>query len=180
MNSEARKFFIQRGHREDLAILRRDRSVGPFLENRRPAGTIKPDHYSKGVLMFASSYPLLDIFFTMLWFFLFVMWIVLLISIIGDVFRSHDMGGFAKFLWLVFIIFLPFLGVLLYVLIRGGSMHERSVQRAQQQEQAVNDYIRQTAGGSSAATDLATLSKLHDDGKISDADFEKGKTKILG
>ena len=86
--------------------------------------------------MLASSYPVLDAFLTMLYFFLFIIWIWLLIMVFMDVFRSHDMGGLAKALWVIFIIILPFLGVFVYLIARGGKMHERAVQGAQQQDQA--------------------------------------------
>jgi Phospholipase_D-nuclease N-terminal len=91
--------------------------------------------------MLASSYPLLDVFISMIWFFVFVLWIWLLISIVFDIFRSHDMGGLAKALWLLFILVLPFLGVLIYLIVRGGNMHERSVARARSQEEALRTYV---------------------------------------
>jgi hypothetical protein len=112
--------------------------------------------------------------------FVFVLWIWLLIAIVVDIFRSHDMGGLAKALWLLFIIVLPFLGVLVYLVARGGQMHQRSVARAQSQDEAVRAYVRQTAGGASAASQLETLARLHDAGDLSDADFEKAKAKVLG
>ena len=130
--------------------------------------------------MLASSYPLLDVFLYMLWFFLFFIWIWILISIIADIFRSHDIGGFAKALWLLFIIFMPLLGVLIYLIVRGGSMHERQVQRAQAAQTQFDDYVRQTAGaGTSTASELADLAKLKDTGAITDEDYEKAKAKIL-
>ncbi len=129
--------------------------------------------------MLASSYPLLDVVVSMVWFFLFFIWIWLLISIIGDIFRSHDIGGGVKALWLVCILILPFLGVFIYLIVRGGSMAERNVQRAQAQDEAMQNYIRQSAGTTSQASDLETLAKLHDAGKLSDEDFEKAKAKVL-
>ena len=87
--------------------------------------------------MLAYTYPLLSIFWTMLEFFFFVLWIWLLIYIFIDIFRSHDMGGLAKALWVVFVIILPFLGVFVYLIARGGSMHERAEKQAQEQQQAV-------------------------------------------
>jgi thiol:disulfide interchange protein len=130
--------------------------------------------------MLATAFPLLDIFLSMVWFFLFFLWVWLLISIFADIFRSHDMGGVAKAVWVLFIVVLPFLGVLVYLIARGGSMHERAIHRAQSREQAVEDYIRHAAGGGSTASELATLARLHDEGKLTDADFEKAKAKILG
>ena len=129
--------------------------------------------------MLGYNYPVLSLFWTMLEFFLFVIWIWLLISIFIDIFRSHDIGGFAKALWCLFVIVLPFLGVLIYLIARGGGMHERSVNEAKAQQRAFDEYVRQTAGSSSAASELATLAQLHDQGKLTDADFEKAKAKIL-
>jgi len=95
--------------------------------------------------MFASSYPLLDLVLTMLWFVIFVFWIMLVFQIIVDVFRSHDLSGGLKALWMIFIIFLPFLGVFVYLIARGGKMHERQAQAAIAQQKAMEDYIRSVA-----------------------------------
>jgi len=130
--------------------------------------------------MIGTEYPLLDIFWTMLELFLFIVWIFLIVTIFMDVFRSHDMGGVAKFFWVLFIIILPFLGAFIYLIARGGGMHERSAKQAQAQEQAFSDYVRTTAGGSSAADELAKLADLKAKGAITDEEFEKGKAKILG
>ncbi len=129
--------------------------------------------------MLGTQYPLLDIFWTMLEFFLFFIWIFLIITIFMDIFRSHDMKGFTKFLWVLFIIILPLLGALVYLIARGGSMHERSAQQAKQQEQAFQSYVRQAAG-SSSADELAKLNDLKAKGAISDEEFEKAKAKVLG
>ncbi len=105
--------------------------------------------------MLAASYqyPILDFFLTMLYFFLFIIWIWLLIMVFVDIFRSHDMGGFAKALWVIFVIILPFLGVFVYLIARGGKMHERAAQEAAQQQKAFDEYVKQTAG--TAGTDTA-------------------------
>jgi hypothetical protein len=130
--------------------------------------------------VFAYSYPLLGVFWTMLWFFAFFILIWLLIVVFTDIFRSHDMGGFAKALWIIFIIFLPFLGVLIYLIARGGSMHERQVRAAQQQEQAFRSYVQEAAGeGTSSADQLAKLAELKDSGAITEEEFQAGKAKIL-
>src|SRR5580698_2060457 len=100
--------------------------------------------------MLASTYPLLDLFWTMLEIFLFFIWIFLLFWVFMDIFRSRDMGGGAKALWVIFIIILPFLGIFVYLIARGGSMHERQVAAAQAQQQAFDSYVRETAGTSSA------------------------------
>jgi ABC-type multidrug transport system fused ATPase/permease subunit len=130
--------------------------------------------------MIGTSYPLLDIFWSMLEFFLFFVWIFLIITIFMDIFRSHDMGGAVKFFWVLLIIILPFLGAFVYLIARGGSMHERSVQQAKQQQEAFQSYVRNAAGSSSAADELAKLTELKDKGAISAEEFEKGKAKILG
>jgi len=95
--------------------------------------------------MFASSYPMLDIFFTMLWFMLFFFWIILVFHIIADIFRSHDLGGGMKALWVLFILILPLLGTLIYLIARGGSMQERQIQAAAAQQKQFDDYIRNVA-----------------------------------
>jgi hypothetical protein len=127
----------------------------------------------------AYSYPLLGIFWTMLWFFAFFIWIWLLIVVFTDIFRSHDMGGFAKALWCIFIIFLPLLGVLIYLIARGGKMHERQARAAQQQEQAFREYVQDAAGGTNSADQLAKLAQLKDSGAITEEEFQAGKAKIL-
>ena len=131
--------------------------------------------------MLASSYPVLDAFLTMLYFFLFIIWIWLLIIVFMDIFRSRDLGGLAKALWVIFIIILPFLGVLVYLIARGGKMHERAARDAAQQQQAFDQYVRQTAGtpGDTTADQLAKLADLKSQGVITDAEFESQKAKIL-
>ena len=130
--------------------------------------------------MFATyNYPLLDILWTMLEFFLFFLWIWLLIVVFSDIFRSHDMGGVAKALWVLFVIILPYIGVLIYLIARGGSMHERAERQVQSQQKAFDDYVRKTAGSDSTADQLAKLADLKSQGVLSDAEFEAQKAKIL-
>jgi hypothetical protein len=131
--------------------------------------------------MIASSYPILDAFLTMLYFFLFIIWIWLLITVFIDIFRSRDMGGGAKALWCIFVIILPFLGVFVYLIARGGKMHERAAAEAAQQQQAFDQYVRQTAGteGSDSASQLSKLADLKAQGVITDAEFEAQKAKVL-
>jgi hypothetical protein len=127
----------------------------------------------------ASSYPLLDLFWTILWIFGFIIWIWLLIMIFGDIFRSHDIGGWAKALWTIFVIVLPLLGILVYLIARGGGMHERAAQQAQQQQQAFEAYVRQSAGTTNTADELAKLVDLKNSGALTDAEFEAQKAKLL-
>jgi ABC-type multidrug transport system fused ATPase/permease subunit len=125
------------------------------------------------------NYPLLSIFLTMLEFFLFFLWIWLLIVIFSDIFRSHDMGGLAKALWVIFVIILPFLGVLIYLIARGGSMHERAAAQAANQQKAFDAYVREAAGSGSSVDELAKLADLKSKGVITDAEFEAQKAKLL-
>jgi len=131
--------------------------------------------------MIASSYPLLDAFLTMLWIFLFIIWIWLLIMVFSDIFRSHDLSGWGKALWVIGIIILPWLGVLIYLIARGGKMHERQIQYAQAQQQAFKEYVQETAASSSTSTadQLAKLADLRDKGVITPAEFETEKAKAL-
>jgi lysylphosphatidylglycerol synthetase-like protein (DUF2156 family) len=123
--------------------------------------------------------PLLDLFFSMLWFFLFVVWIWLLISVYADIFRSHDLSGVAKAAWVVFVLLLPYLGVLIYLIARGGSMQERSIQRAADAQEAARSYIREVADAPSSADELAKLAQLRDQGVLTPQEFEAQKAKLL-
>jgi hypothetical protein len=125
------------------------------------------------------SYPLLDAFWTILMIFLWVIWFWILITIIIDLFRSRDLSGWAKALWFIFILLLPLIGVLVYLIARGGSMHERAVQQAQQQDKAFRSYVQQAAGPQSSADQLAKLADLRDRGVITAAEFDREKAKIL-
>lgn len=130
--------------------------------------------------MLAYTYPLLSLFVTMLIFFGFIIWIWLLIVVFGDIFRSHDIGGFAKALWVLLVIFLPLIGVLLYLIARGGKMQDRTARDAQQQQQEFDTYVRDVAGsGTSSADQLERLAQLRDQGVITDQEFEAQKAKAL-
>ena len=107
----------------------------------------------------AYNYPILSVIWMMFMFFVFVLWIWLLISVFMDIFRSPDLGGGMKAVWVFFIIILPFLGVLVYLIARGGKMHERAANQAAQQQQAFDAYVKQTAGSASSADDLAKLAE---------------------
>jgi len=95
--------------------------------------------------MLASGYPLLDVFISTLYLVLFFFWIILVFHVVLDIFRSHDLSGPAKALWIIFILVLPLLGTLVYVIARGGSMHERQAQYVASQQKAFEDYIRKVA-----------------------------------
>ena len=129
--------------------------------------------------LFAADYPFLDILWTMLIFFLWVMWFWLLIVIIGDVFRRHDIGGGKKTIWLIFILFVPFIGVLAYVLANSDGMAERNLERARSQQAQMDTYVRETAGSGGAAAEIDKAKQLLDSGAISQAEFDAIKAKAL-
>ena len=124
--------------------------------------------------------PLLDLLWAMLLFFLFIIWIWLLITIFVDIFRS-DMSGWAKAAWVIFVIILPLLGVLIYLIAQGKNMQARSVKQAQETDQQMRAYIQDAAGtsGSSNADEIAKLAALRDAGTISDEEFQEQKAKLL-
>jgi hypothetical protein len=123
---------------------------------------------------------MVQVVWTILWFFLFFVWIMLIFSIFGDIMRNDDMGGLSKAIWSIFIIFLPFLGIFAYLIFNGNKMGERQVKAARAQEAAMQDYIRTTAGGgASAADELAKLADLHTAGKIDDAEYAAAKAKVV-
>jgi type VI protein secretion system component VasK len=126
------------------------------------------------------NYPLLDAFWTILEIFLWIIWFWILIWIFIDLFRSRDLSGGAKALWFLFILFIPLIGVLVYLIVRGGSMHERATQQARQQDQEFRSYVQDVAGSQpSTADQLAKLADLRDRGVITPAEFEAQKAKIL-
>lgn len=127
----------------------------------------------------ADDYPLLGIFWTMLFFFIWVTWIIILFPTVADIFRSKDMGGVSKAIWLLFVLALPWLGVLLYLIIRGGGMHERDMEMAQRQQDAMASYLRQTVAPSGSADELVKLAQLRDSGVLTEAEFATQKAKIL-
>jgi hypothetical protein len=128
-----------------------------------------------------SNYPVLDIFWSILEFFLWLVWIWIMIWIFIDIFRSHDLSGWAKALWFLFVLLIPLVGVLVYLIVRGGSMHERAERQAQQQDQAFRHYVQQAAGGPQASTadQLTKLADLRDRGVISSQEFDREKDKLL-
>jgi ABC-type multidrug transport system fused ATPase/permease subunit len=129
----------------------------------------------------ASSYPLLNIFWSIFEFFLWVIWIWILIMVFIDIFRSHDLSGWGKALWFLFVLLIPLVGVLVYLIVRGGSMHERAVSQAQRQDQDFRQYVQQAAASSPASTadQLSKLADLRDRGVISAEEFDREKAKVL-
>jgi hypothetical protein len=130
--------------------------------------------------MLAYDFPLLAMFWTMLVFFLWVAWIVIVFRVVIDIFRSKDLGGVGKGFWVLFVILIPWLGVLVYLIARGKSMAERDHADAVAHEEAVQAYIRQTAGSGSTAEELSKLASLQAQGVITDAEFAQQKAKLLG
>jgi Phospholipase_D-nuclease N-terminal/Short C-terminal domain len=122
-----------------------------------------------------------QVFWSMLWFFMFFIWIWLLISLFGDIFRSSDLSGGAKAMWTIFIIILPFLGVLVYLIVRGNSMQDRALKDAANQEAQFKSYVQSvaTTSGGGAADELAKLADLRDKGVIGTAEFDAAKAKAL-
>ncbi len=128
-----------------------------------------------------ASFGLFEVFISMIWFFIFVMWLMLVFRVFADIFRSHDMGGASKVIWSIFVILLPFLGVFVYLIARGGKMAKNEQAAAVAQQEAMSAYIRQAAGTSaSAADELAKLESLKASGTIDEAEFQRLKAKIVG
>ena len=123
---------------------------------------------------------LFDLFWSMLWFFLFVMWIYLFITLITDIFRSHDLSGWGKAAWIVGLLVFPILGSIAYVIARGEGMAERQIEQAKQQNAAFQDYVRNAAGtAASPADEVAKLVDLRASGVITDEEFERQKARVL-
>jgi ABC-type multidrug transport system fused ATPase/permease subunit len=129
-------------------------------------------------MLLAASYPFLDVLWTMFIFFLWIIWFWLLFTVFVDVFRRHDIGGGRKALWLIFVIILPFLGVFIYIITENDGMTQRNVERAQAQRAQLDDYVRETASGGSAA-EIAIAKTLLDQGTITQAEFDALKQKAL-
>jgi|SRR6185437_15649095 len=133
--------------------------------------------------MIAYTYPLLNIFWSLFIFFGFVLWIWVLVTIFMDLFRSRDLGGVAKTLWFLLVLLVPLFGALIYLLVRGRSMHERAVAAAEAQETALRQYVQDVAksgNGTSTADELSKLASLRDQGAITQQEFEDQKAKVLG
>ena len=129
--------------------------------------------------MLAASYPFLDVLWTMFIFFAWVIWFWLLITIFGDIFRRHDIGGGAKTLWLIFVIVLPFLGVFIYLLTQNDGMTQRNLERARGQQAEFDEYVRETAGSGGATAEIEKAKSLLDSGALTQAEFDAIKQKAL-
>jgi len=130
-------------------------------------------------MVLAADWGVGQVLWSMIWFFLFFLWIWLLIAIFADIFRSHDLGGVAKALWVIFVIVAPFLGVFVYLIARGHKMSEHAMQQAQAQDAAARQYIQNTVATASPSDELARLADLKAQGVITDAEFQQMKSKVL-
>jgi len=130
--------------------------------------------------MLAADYPFLDVFWTILIFFVWVLWFILLFRVIVDIFRRHDLSGWGKAGWLIFVCILPFLGVFVYLIAEGGKMAERDVKEVQTSQAQFDDYVRNVAGsGGGAAAEIERAKALLDSGAITQAEFDGIKAKAL-
>lgn len=128
-------------------------------------------------MLIAADYPFMDVLWSMIIFFFWVIWIWIVVTVLIDVFRRHDIGGFAKALWVIFVVILPWLGVLIYLIVEHDGMRERSLKQAQAQKAAFDDYVRDASGGSTG--EIAKAKELLDSGAINQAEFEALKAKAL-
>src|SRR5262252_3203689 len=166
------KCFACSGQRAKVRIAppRRDRLRPPWRKGEGMSSVLAD-----------SSYPLLNVFWTMFEFFLWIIWIWILIWIFIDIFRSHDLSGWAKALWFLFVLFIPLIGVLVYLIARGSSMQERAQQDQRRQDQQFRQYVQEAAASAPASTadQLTKLADLRDRGVISAEEFEREKAKVL-
>ena len=133
--------------------------------------------------MLAAEFGTGQVLWSIIWLFLFVVWLWLIITLFSDIMRSDDLGGWGKALWALFIIFLPFIGIFAYLIVRGGGMGERAAKSAEEQDAAMRAYVQSASGGSSgvsAAEQVEKLAQLHADGKLTDQEFADAKAKALG
>jgi hypothetical protein len=128
------------------------------------------------------DFGLWDVFVSVFWFMLLFAWIALVIRILADIFRDDELGGGAKALWTIFVVLVPWLGVLVYLIARGGSMNERAMKDAQAADAQMRAYVQDaagTTGGSNVSSELKELAALRDSGELSPADYEAAKAKVL-
>ena len=130
-------------------------------------------------MLVASSYPFLDVFWTMLVFFLWIAWFMLLFRVFGDIFSRRDIHGGGKTLWILFVILLPFLGVFVYLIAESDGMNERAVGRARADQQQFDEYVRETASSGGAAAEIERAKGLLDSGAITQPEFDAIKAKAL-
>jgi hypothetical protein len=125
------------------------------------------------------DFGLWDVIVSTFWFMLLLAWIWLIISILGDIFRDRELSGGGKAMWTVFLIFLPWVGAVIYLIARGSSMNERTVQAAQANEERMRAYVKEAAGTKSMADQLTELAELRDNGVITGAEYDQARVKVL-
>jgi Short C-terminal domain/Phospholipase_D-nuclease N-terminal len=154
-----------------------DVNARPWRDSARVRSALRHD---EGETMLATDWGVGQFLWSLLWFTMFFIWIYLLILVFADIFRSHDLGGFAKFLWVLFVIVFPYLGVFVYLIARGHGMQRRNIDDAQAADAAARAYIRDATGsGGSAADELNRLADLKAKGVISEEEFQQAKSKVL-
>jgi len=136
-------------------------------------------HHQGAAEMLAATFGTGQVFWSILWFTVFFLWLMLLFYIFGDIFRSPDLSGWSKALWSIFVIFMPYLGVFVYLIARGKDMQQRSIEQAQAQEAAARAYIKDVASAPSSAEELARLADLKAQGVLTDEEFAAAKAKLI-
>jgi hypothetical protein len=130
--------------------------------------------------LFAADYPFLEVLFSMLIFFAWVIWFWLLITVFADLFRRHDTSGFSKVLWMIFVILVPFIGVFIYLIVNNQGMAERNVKQMEAQQEKMDTYVKSVAAGGGGAAEIEKAKALLDSGAITQAEFDALKAKALG
>jgi Short C-terminal domain/Phospholipase_D-nuclease N-terminal len=156
-----------------LLVLESVRSTGEYLRFTR-----RPILRRRAQMVIAADYPFMDVFWSMIIFFFWVIWIWIVITVLIDIFRRDDIGGWAKAAWVIFVVILPWLGVLIYLIVEHDGMRDRSLKQAQAQKRELDDYVRATAGGGSAG-EIAKAKELLDSGAITQDEFQALKAKAL-
>jgi hypothetical protein len=156
-----------------LLVLESVRSTGEYLRFTRRSFLRRRAH-----MVIAADYPFMDVFWSMIIFFFWVIWIWIVITVLIDIFRRDDIGGWAKAAWVIFVVILPWLGVLIYLIVEHDGMRDRSLKQAQAQKRELDDYVRTTAGGGSAG-EIAKAKELLDSGAITQDEFQALKAKAL-
>lgn len=162
-----------------LLTLTRVKPARPVAGAIGAAAESRHDTQSEEAYVLATDYPFLDLMWTMVIFFVWILWIWLLFSVFADIFRRHDLSGLGKTGWIVFAILLPFLGVFVYLITQNVGMTERNLQRARARQEQRDAYVRQTAAGGGAAAEIDKAKQLLDSGAITQAEFEALKQKAL-
>ena len=154
-----------------------------YIPDRRASGIPTPlrvDRSDEENHVVAAEFGTGQVLWSMIWFTLFFIWIWLLIVVFGDIFRSHDLGGWSKAIWILFIIVVPLIAILIYLIVRGDKMRVHAMEAAKEQDEAAQAYIRQAAGTtSSPADELHRLADLKDRGVIDQAEFDRLKAKVI-